>query len=161
MNDIFSRAIAMPLAVQGMVATTPEGDYQIIINAAYSLEKQREIFNHEMRHILLGHYQQQTRSLAAQEWEANDKQLLLEKIKEAERTGLPLINGLLRGLEEPPASPAVVPQHKPSTQVAQQSGEGAVNLEDILLSLQALETELDAIRSEHSRRVMEYRQAAF
>ncbi|MDL2324278.1 hypothetical protein LJC61_03900 [Ruminococcaceae bacterium OttesenSCG-928-A16] len=151
MNDIFSLAIAMPLGVQGLVATTPEGDYQIILNAAYSFEKQREIFNHEMRHVLLGHYQQALRPLHAQEAEADDKMLILDKIKTAEKNGLPLISGLLRNksLAAPSAYEEKPPQ--PARKLT-----SLTRLENMLQTLQTLDAEVEVCRLEKALQAERY-----
>lgn len=88
MNDVFVSRLRLPLAVKGMVATTAEGDYQIILNDAYDSETQRQVYNHEMRHILMGHLhtsQQMTLELA--EHQANDASLLCDGIRQAATAG--------------------------------------------------------------------------
>lgn len=149
MNDVFTVAIPLPPSVQGMVATTPDGDYQIFINAGYSLEKQREIFDHEMRHILLGHYQQNERPIAIQECEADDKQLILDKIRQAQQQGLPLINGLLRSGGVKQVAPVAGAQPLPPASCAKDT------LDDILGRLQTLEAQAEKLseqRAEYAER---------
>lgn len=88
MNEVFTVHLALPLAVKGAVLPTPEGDYRIVINSAYNAETQREIFNHEMRHILLGHLHS-TGALRLAERKANTKTLLVRQIRSCARAGLP------------------------------------------------------------------------
>lgn len=87
MNDFFATYLPLPLSVKGAVLPTPEGDYQIIINSAYDTETQREIFNHEMRHILMGHLHG-TANLADAEAAANNSSLLSNQIETASLTGI-------------------------------------------------------------------------
>lgn len=89
MNDIIVCYIKLPMRVNGMVLPTPEGDYQILINASLSAWQQQQAFNHEVRHLLAGHHQSH-RPVQALEAEANAKDALLEMIKDAEKNGLPL-----------------------------------------------------------------------
>lgn len=118
MNDVFTQFLQMPEGVKGLVLPTPDGDYQIIINAAYNRPQRLEIFNHEMRHLLLGHHQQQGAPLRQLEEEAADKTQLLAAIKRAEENGLPLETAIFRPAADgagqapqnaPPGGPAAPP----------------------------------------------------
>lgn len=108
MNDIFTYYTQLPPAVKGVVVPDANGDYTIYINSIYNHQQHLEVFNHEMRHILLGHHNQE-RPVQALEAEANNRSLLLQKIKQAEEQGLPLVNGVLA-----PQKPAAPPQSKPA-----------------------------------------------
>ena len=96
MNDIITHYLNLPHAVKGMVLPTPDGDYEIIINAAYSREQQQQIYHHEMRHILLGHYQQPCRPLPILEAEASSTGLLDDRIVKVSFQGLALPVGPVR-----------------------------------------------------------------
>lgn len=107
MNDIFTTYVELPLTVHGMVVPTPEGDWRIFINSASTPAQQRETFDHEVRHILLGHYRQQWRPLRAIEAEANDATLLAAQIKTAAAQGVPAPPLLA------PRAPIHVSEHAP------------------------------------------------
>lgn len=94
MNDIILCYLELPYKVNGLVVPTHEGDYQIFINALLSAEQQRKTYNHEVRHLLLGHYEQPDRDIREVECEA-DRAVLLERIKDAEANGLPLETAIL------------------------------------------------------------------
>lgn len=101
MNDIFVARLCLPPAVKGAVLPAPEGDYQVIINDTYPPAQQREIYSHELRHLLLGHLYGGP-ALADAERTADEKDLLLGQIRVAERQGLPLLPLILH--TPPPAS---------------------------------------------------------
>lgn len=91
----------MPEAVKGQVLPMPDGDYVVLVNARYNFEQQKEAFNHEMRHLLYEHYYD-ARPIAALEAEANAKDALLDRIKDAEANGLPLSTVLFKKTDETP-----------------------------------------------------------
>lgn len=54
MEDIIVRII--DLTVPGVTVLDEDGNYNIYINAHLSYEQQQQVFNHEMKHINLGHF---------------------------------------------------------------------------------------------------------
>jgi hypothetical protein len=105
MNDIFLRYVQFDPDVKGVVVPLAEGDYRIYINSIYNADQQREVFNHEMRHLLLNHHRDE-RPVAQLEAEAAAKGALLEKIKDAEAVGLPLETAIIRPAPPAARSPA-------------------------------------------------------
>lgn len=91
MNDIRVILLDLDPATKGAVVPTPGGNYIVVLNALYNEEQRRETYNHEVRHLLLGHYGD-ARPITEVEGEADDKQLLLDNIKEASQNGLPLVS---------------------------------------------------------------------
>lgn len=104
MNDIILHYKKFRAAVNGLVLPTPDGDYIIFINSMLSTEQQREAFNHEVKHLLEGHFEQGRRPIAQLEAEANAKSVLLEQIKDAEANGLPLQTAIMSKRPPPPQS---------------------------------------------------------
>lgn len=51
MNDIIVRIIDLPLNAKGFTAESPDGVYNVYLNARQSYETQYETFLHELRHI--------------------------------------------------------------------------------------------------------------
>ena len=51
MEDIIVRTINLPLLIKGVTIPCNDGTYNIYINAAYSYDEQKEILNHELKHI--------------------------------------------------------------------------------------------------------------
>lgn len=103
MNDIFVRLAQFDADVKGLVVPLPDGDYRVYINSVYNAEQQREILNHEIRHLLLGHHHD-ARPVQALEDEAGAENTLLENIRDAEVNGLPPAAGP-GGRISPPAPP--------------------------------------------------------
>ncbi|WP_316607790.1 hypothetical protein [uncultured Ruminococcus sp.] len=54
MEDIIVRII--DLTVPGVTVLDEDGNYNIYINARLSYEQQQQVYNHEMKHINLGHF---------------------------------------------------------------------------------------------------------
>lgn len=54
---IITRIIDMPYGLNGNVTYNPDGSYTILINAKLSIEKQKEIYLHELSHILNGDFE--------------------------------------------------------------------------------------------------------
>lgn len=50
-DDMIVRTIPLPICVKGVTVPHPDGTYNIYINANYSSEIQKDILNHELRHI--------------------------------------------------------------------------------------------------------------
>ncbi len=98
MNEVIVTYLALPMSVNGLVTPTPEGDYQVILNARHSPQMQRETYRHELRHILLNHFSQHAQALAPLEQAASltrlpnedapRKALLEQAIRCAEDSGL-------------------------------------------------------------------------
>lgn len=63
MNEIFSVLVDLPVSVRGSVQPDENGDYTVFINSRYNYDQCKDIFNHEVRHLLLGHHQQQDRPI--------------------------------------------------------------------------------------------------
>ncbi|MDL2214215.1 hypothetical protein LJB76_01485 [Clostridia bacterium OttesenSCG-928-O13] len=101
MNDIIFDLVDMPEGVKGQVLPLPDGDYLVLVNSRYNFEQQREAFNHEVRHLLRNHYSD-TRPVSELETEANAKDALLDKIKDAELNGLPLQAAITPTQKAPP-----------------------------------------------------------
>lgn len=89
MDNISVHLVQLPLAVKGVVSPSADGDYTIYINSLYNDVQRREIYDHEMRHILLGHYAQPDRPVTHQEAEASEATLLKSQIVDATLRGLP------------------------------------------------------------------------
>lgn len=107
MNNITVYVLDMPEAVKGLVRPTPEGDYLIFINARYNAAQQQEIYEHEVRHLLLDHHYAEGKHIGQIELEAGDKTALLGKIKQVERSGLPLTRAIVApAATQRPAPPA-------------------------------------------------------
>lgn len=50
-NDIVVRIVNLPASVAGYTMTSPDGTYNVYLNARHTSEKRRETYMHEMRHI--------------------------------------------------------------------------------------------------------------
>lgn len=50
-DDIVVRLLDMPTTVRGFVSPSPDGVYNIYLNARQTFEVQRETYRHEIRHI--------------------------------------------------------------------------------------------------------------
>lgn len=50
--DIFTHLVDMPDGFKGHCNPNPDGSYSIFINAKLSFEMQREVYLHELGHIL-------------------------------------------------------------------------------------------------------------
>lgn len=98
MNDVFVRLVQLDADVKGLVVPFGDGDYRIYINAIYSAEQQREIYNHEVRHILRNHHYMIT-DVEQVELEAEDRESMLESIKEVEEKGLPLVSAITKQIK--------------------------------------------------------------
>lgn len=49
--DIIIRIIDIPYVVKGVTIPSPDGAYNIYVNAKYSVEEQNRILRHELQHI--------------------------------------------------------------------------------------------------------------
>jgi hypothetical protein len=57
MGDVFVRLLeGMPPKVPGMTILDDNGDYNVYISTELSQQGQREVLEHEMAHIQLGHF---------------------------------------------------------------------------------------------------------
>ena len=45
------RVLDLPIGVKGMVCESPDGHYNVYLNARYNWETQRQAMRHELRHI--------------------------------------------------------------------------------------------------------------
>lgn len=88
MNEIFTHFIKLPLQTKGLVIPTPEGDYIVIINSMFASETNKETYQHELRHIMLGHHEDTERPVTEIEKEASDTSLLVEEIITASLQGI-------------------------------------------------------------------------
>lgn len=88
MNEIFTHFLKLPVQTKGLVIPTPEGDYTVIINTMFASETNKETYQHELRHIILGHHQDLDRPVTEIEKEANHPTLLLEEIVTASMQGI-------------------------------------------------------------------------
>ncbi len=77
-----------------MASQDENGDFTIYINNTYNAEQQREIYEHELRHVLMGHHSQSRRPLAS---------------LEAEAKGAPRLTLPAPPAPSPPAAPAQPP----------------------------------------------------
>lgn len=80
--------VQFPPEVEGLAVPLPDGDYRIYVNSIFNKEKQQYIYDHEVRHILLGHHNQLHRPLALLEEQADDTALLKEEIQCAALLGM-------------------------------------------------------------------------
>lgn len=104
MNDIYTVLLDMPPGVEGQVRRTASGDYYIFLNACHTVETQKEAYDHEVRHILSGHYEDE-RQVQELELEA-DRLILFDEIMNAEANGLPIKAKPLPATTTVPAKPA-------------------------------------------------------
>lgn len=51
-DDIIVRLRDMPASIKGFVSPSPDGAYNVYINARQSYETQQQTCEHEIRHIL-------------------------------------------------------------------------------------------------------------
>lgn len=56
MNDYFVRLIELPIRVEGVTVPNSDGSFSVYINSALSEAKQREVLEHELRHISAEHF---------------------------------------------------------------------------------------------------------
>ena len=59
MNDVFIRLVPLPSGVKGFVKEDADGNYNVYIREQDAREVQRETYEHELRHIRLGHLQRE------------------------------------------------------------------------------------------------------
>ena len=59
MNRIFTRLIDLPTAINAVTTVDAECDYNVYINSRISSVEQRKAYEHELRHIRLGHFHSQ------------------------------------------------------------------------------------------------------
>ncbi len=97
MGEINVVLVDLPAAARGCVLPEADGSYTIYVNGIYNIEQQREIYCHEMTHILDGHTHQHQRPVAEIEHEAQSRSKLVARIHEAEERGLPLEMAIFRG----------------------------------------------------------------
>lgn len=83
METIIVRVVDIPLGVNGYLVKTYESDYCIYINARLSQDAQYRALNHELKHIAYGHCDDDTKSIAQKEYEA-DSGLLEINLKQYE-----------------------------------------------------------------------------
>lgn len=88
MNDVFVEYVSLPITIYGQVWPVLDFDFVILINNAFTTEKQKEIYDHEMRHILLGHYNNLKEPIEIVEKQANDTTLLKQEIQKASTCGI-------------------------------------------------------------------------
>ena len=50
-DNIIVRVICMPVKIKGVTIPSPDGYYNIYINANYSVDMQNKILKHELRHV--------------------------------------------------------------------------------------------------------------
>ncbi|MDL2324022.1 hypothetical protein LJC61_02565 [Ruminococcaceae bacterium OttesenSCG-928-A16] len=142
MNEIFTYIINLPVSNKGQVRLLPDGDYAVFINSNLSVEQQIEAYNHEVRHIISGHYEQLERPIAAIEGEAKTEGLLADEIKQVSKTGLPL----------PPIEwPALPPQSTPIEDNATD------RLDGMLGDLAAIAVDLESMLSDRMDRRERYK----
>lgn len=87
MNEINVVLVDLPPGAKGCVVPEADGSYTVYINARYNAEQQTDIYNHEMKHLLLGHYEAQAKTIAEIENEASTPGLLQSKIEQYSRYG--------------------------------------------------------------------------
>ena len=56
MNEIFIRALELPLSVRAFTVPDAQGDYNIYVNCALSEEQQKRSVQHETTHIRRGDF---------------------------------------------------------------------------------------------------------
>ena len=50
-DNIIIRIICLPIEVKGVTIPSPDGYYNIYINANYCIDMQNKILKHELRHV--------------------------------------------------------------------------------------------------------------
>lgn len=71
MDYIIVRKINMPGTLPAVTRKDADGNYNIYINAAVSIEKQNEAYWHEVEHIRRGHFYEYDADVDDLEYEAN------------------------------------------------------------------------------------------
>ncbi len=89
MDEINIVLVNLPASVKGCVLPEADGSYTVYINAIYNQEQRKDIFEHEMRHLLYGHHLQQDRNINELELEASEENSMLGAIQRAMLRGLP------------------------------------------------------------------------
>jgi len=70
MSDIFIRFITLPAKIHGFVMEDPAGDYNVYIRSEDAPEVQQRTLRHELRHVDLGHLDNDVLSVREKEREA-------------------------------------------------------------------------------------------
>lgn len=68
-EDIIFRIVDLPHSIKATVSPSPDGCYNVYINARLNAEQQQLAAEHELRHILAGHFDRNS-SVAMDELEA-------------------------------------------------------------------------------------------
>ena len=89
MNDVLVALLQLPHGVKGLVSPTPDGDYRVVLNSRLSAEERREVYNHELRHILENHFSRDGEPVHALEAAAGTPGHLQSVIEKVEEQGLP------------------------------------------------------------------------
>ena len=55
-EDIVVRIINLPTTIKGFCSPSPDGTYNVYLNARQSCETQDKTFKHEIEHIEQGHF---------------------------------------------------------------------------------------------------------
>lgn len=90
MNEVITRLVPLPAGVRGFVKEDPDGDYNIYIREQDPIEIQMETYEHEIRHILLGHLQREEWAPDIEEEAEHGQQGKENKIGELARPGVRL-----------------------------------------------------------------------
>lgn len=70
MIDYFVHLIKLPTSCYGLSTVNRDGTYTILINKDIPYEVQQVTFKHELKHIILGHFHNDEKSISTKEWEA-------------------------------------------------------------------------------------------
>lgn len=89
MNDVLVAVLQLPHGVKGLVSPTPDGDYRVVLNSRLTAEERREVYNHELRHILENHFSRDEEPVHALEAAASSRGRLQSVIEKVEEQGLP------------------------------------------------------------------------
>lgn len=91
MNDVLVAVLQLPHGVKGLVSPTPDGDYRVVLNSRLTAEERREVYNHELRHILENHFSRDGEPVRALEAAAGTPGHLQSVIEKVEEQGLPVL----------------------------------------------------------------------
>ena len=60
-SDLVVRIVNLPTTISGFVSKSPDGMYNIYLNANHSCEMRHETYRHELEHILNGDFESDKR----------------------------------------------------------------------------------------------------
>ena len=71
-NDVYVRFVPLPMKVEGVTTSNPDGSCNIYINCMLSRRTQIEALRHEVNHVKKNHLFDDVKTLAQKEKEADE-----------------------------------------------------------------------------------------